>query len=185
VKWHFSAVQSGVPMKVEGARSAVRLIASRATSKSFFKVRNRDPTLLLCWRGVKDEEQFMSEARKWSNAFLTYCGVAAALVICSSVSLALVINAGAGLSHTAEIEKTLLDYRVESSREIRQALSKPIPRPEPLGPITAKLARSLEATTLAAKPKLSKQAADAFASADLPTVSSRTNAVPDRHSSNF
>jgi len=79
----------------------------------------------------------------------------------------------------------LLDYRVESSREIRQALSKPIPRPEPLGPITAKLARSLEATTLAAKPKLSKQAADAFASADLPTVSSRTNAVPDRHSSNF
>jgi hypothetical protein len=47
----------------------------------------------------------MFEARKWSNAFLTYCGVAAALVICSSLSLAFVINAGAGLSQTAEIEK--------------------------------------------------------------------------------
>jgi hypothetical protein len=127
----------------------------------------------------------MSEARKWSNAFLAYCGVTAALVICSSLSLALVINAGAGLSQTAEIEKTLLDYRVESSREIRQALAKPIPRPEPLGPITAKLARSMEATKLAAKPKLSKQAADAFASADLPAAPSRSYAVPDRHSSNF
>jgi hypothetical protein len=127
----------------------------------------------------------MSEARKWSKAFLAYCGVAAALVICSSLSLAFVINAGAGLSQTAEIEKTLLDYRVESSREIRQALSKPIPRPEPLGPITAKLARSVEAPKLAAKPKLSKQATDAFASADLPVVPSRTYAVPDRHSSNF
>jgi hypothetical protein len=127
----------------------------------------------------------MSEARKWSNAFLTYCGVTAALVICSSLSLAVVINAGAGLSQTAEIEKTLLDYRVESSREIRQALAKPIPRPEPLGPITAKLAGSIEATKLAAKPKLSKQARDAFANADLPAVPSRTYSVPDRHSSNF
>src|SRR4029078_6124671 len=91
------------------------------------------------------EEPFMSEARNWSKAFLTYCGVAAALVSCSGLSLAVVINAGAGLSQTAEIEKTLLDTRVESSREIRQALAKPIPRPEPLGPITAKLSHSLEA----------------------------------------
>jgi hypothetical protein len=135
--------------------------------------------------GAKNEEQFMSEARKWSKALLTYCGVVAALAICSGLSLALVVNAGAGLSQTAEIEKTLLDYRIESSREIRQALAKPIPRPEPLGPITAKLARSVESTMLAAKPKLSKQAADAFASADLPAVPARTYAVPDRHSSNF
>ena len=95
------------------------------------------------------------------------------------------INAGAGLSQTAEIEKTLLDTRVESSREIRQALAKPIPRPEPLGPVTAKLARSIEATKLAATPKLSKQARDAFASADRPAAPSGTYAVPDRHSSNF
>jgi hypothetical protein len=134
---------------------------------------------------MKDEEQFMSETSKWSEAFLIYCGVAAALIICSSLSVAVVINAGAGLSQTAEIEKTLLDYRVESSREIRQALSKPVPRPEPLGPITAKLARSVEATKLAAKPNLSKQARDAFASADLPAVPSHPYAVPDRHSSNF
>jgi hypothetical protein len=127
----------------------------------------------------------MSEARKWSKAFLAYCGVAAALLICSGLSLAFVINAGASLSRTAEIEKTLLDTRVESSREIRQALLKPIPRPEPLGPITAKLARSIEATKLAAKPKLPKQARDAFASTELPAVPSGTYAVPDRHTSNF
>ena len=47
------------------------------------------------------------------------------------------------------------------------------------------LARSIEATKLAATPKLSKQARDAFASADRPAAPSGTYAVPDRHSSNF
>lgn len=147
----------------------------------------------LCWREAKDEEQFMSEARKCSIAFLAYCGAAAVLVIASSLSLALVVSAGAGLSQSAEAEKTLLDYRIESSREIRQALTKPIPRPGPLAPITAKLARSMDvtkarrmdATKVASKPKLSKQAKDAFASADLSSTSSPTSVVFDRHSSNF
>ena len=127
----------------------------------------------------------MSEVRKCLTALLAYCAVAAALVVCSSLSLALVISSGASLSQTAEIEKTLLDHRVESSREIRQALLKPIRRPEPLGPITAKLARSVEPTKLVAKPKLSKEARDAFASGELSASSSHNYALPDRHSSNF
>ena len=127
----------------------------------------------------------MPEVRKCSTALLTYCAVAAALVACSGLSLAMVIGAGAGLSRPAETEKTLLDHRVESSREIRQALLRPIPRPEPLQPITAKLARRLEPTKLASKPKLSKEARDAFASSDFSASPSQNYVLPDRHSSNF
>jgi hypothetical protein len=127
----------------------------------------------------------MPEMRKCSTALLTYCAVAAALVACSSLSLAVVIGAGAGLSQPVETEKTLLDHRVESSREIRQALLRPVPRPEPLGPITATLARRVEPTKLVAKPKLSKEARDAFASGDFSASPSQSYVLPDRHSSNF
>src|SRR6478672_4146327 len=37
-------------------------------------------------------------------------------------------------------EKTILDQRIATAREIREILSKPQPRVEPLPPITAKLA---------------------------------------------
>jgi hypothetical protein len=32
-------------------------------------------------------------------------------------------------------EKTILDERIATAREIQEALRRPIPRPEPLGPI--------------------------------------------------
>ncbi len=131
----------------------------------------------------------MSEVGKCSIAFLAYSGAVVTLVIGSALSLALIVSAGAGLSHTSEIEKTLLDARVESARAIKEALAKPIPRPEPLAPVTAKLARSLEAekqdTKIVAKPRLSKQARDAFASGDLSTYSGGNYVVSDRHTSNF
>lgn len=37
-------------------------------------------------------------------------------------------------------EKTVLDERIATAREIKNALRRPIPGPEPLSPITAKLA---------------------------------------------
>ena len=37
-------------------------------------------------------------------------------------------------------EKTVLDERIATAREIKETLRRPIPSPEPLGPITAKLA---------------------------------------------
>ena len=40
----------------------------------------------------------------------------------------------------AEREKTVLNGRIESAREIRRALARPVPPPDPLPPITAKLA---------------------------------------------
>jgi hypothetical protein len=40
-------------------------------------------------------------------------------------------------------EKTVLDERIATAREVKEALRRPIPRPEPLGPITAKVANAL------------------------------------------
>jgi hypothetical protein len=37
-------------------------------------------------------------------------------------------------------EKTILDARIATAREVKEALRRPIPRPEPLGPITARVA---------------------------------------------
>jgi hypothetical protein len=41
-------------------------------------------------------------------------------------------------SAQAEREKTILDQRIASSREVKAALSRAIPPPEPLGPIKGK-----------------------------------------------
>ena len=63
-------------------------------------------------------------------------------------------------------EKTVLDERIATAREIKEALRRPIPRPEPLGPITAKLANpqgSKMASSPGKKIKLSQAALDAMA----------------------
>lgn len=46
------------------------------------------------------------------------------------------------LGPRVQVDKTLLDQRIASSREIKQALSTPLPPVEPLPPITAQLANS-------------------------------------------
>jgi hypothetical protein len=63
-------------------------------------------------------------------------------------------------------EKTILAERIATAREIKEALGRPISRPEPLGPITAKLANppaSKTASTSGTKIKLPKAALDAMA----------------------
>ncbi len=66
-------------------------------------------------------------------------------------------------------EKTRLDERITSAREIRASLSKPQPPVKPLPPITAKLAHPVPAPTKVVgmdhkKPmRLPKEARDAFA----------------------
>jgi len=63
--------------------------------------------------------------------------------------------------------KTLLAERIETARQIREALARPIPPPEPLGPIKAKPARELakapDNRNTASVPKLSRSARDAMA----------------------
>jgi hypothetical protein len=105
-------------------------------------------------------------------------------VACAGIGLAVVVKTAAGLSQPAAREKTLLDLRIESSREIREALAKPVAGPEPLPPITtANLARGLLAAKLP-RVKLAKEASDAFASSDW-SAQSRSTVQYDRHTSNF
>ena len=106
---------------------------------------------------------------------------------CAAIGLALIVQASAGLPRQTERERTLLDYRVESSREIRQALAKPVPGPEPLPPLTAKPAHEPSARIVSAnrpRPRLSKEARDAFASSEWP-AQSRSSVEYDRHTANY
>jgi hypothetical protein len=67
-------------------------------------------------------------------------GLMGLALISIASGLAVVANdAEAGLSQP---EKTYLNIRMESLREIRQALAKPLPLPEPLARITAGVART-------------------------------------------
>ena len=70
--------------------------------------------------------------------FFIYAGTA--LLIGLSVSQAVI--ALEILGPRVQVDKTLLDQRVASSRDIKQALSTPLPPVEPLPPITARPANS-------------------------------------------
>jgi hypothetical protein len=133
----------------------------------------------------------MSEARKVTGAVLIYCAVAASLVVFAIFGLTTVMKGSVELSQKAGSEKTLLDYRTESSHQIRQALAKPILRPEPLPPIAAKLARATTPVETVVsrpdRPKLSKEARNALASANTESSSgsrsySHSYSSFDRHS---
>jgi hypothetical protein len=83
-------------------------------------------------------------------------------------------------------EKTILDERIATAQEIKQALRKPIPGPEPLPPITAKPERA--PSKVASAPEkatrrrtLSKEARDAFAGGRDAWISSQTTVIRDRH----
>jgi hypothetical protein len=90
-----------------------------------------------------------------------------------------------------------LDQRVNSMRQIQQALATPVPPAQPLPPLTVKAAHALRGPTVAEAPRnsarrLPKEARDAFASSEW-SSSSSSNAGPsqaapvqfDRHTSNY
>jgi hypothetical protein len=74
-------------------------------------------------------------------------------------SVALILGLGLGeavialeiLGPRTEVDKTLLQHRIASAREINQALDTPPPPVEPLPPITARLANS-QAVQVASRP---------------------------------
>jgi hypothetical protein len=127
----------------------------------------------------------MLKGRSLPSLLAIYFIIIGMPLACAAIGLALMVQASAGLPQQAEREKTLLDLRVESSREIRQALAKPIPPPEPLPPLTARAAQALGGA-LAAKPqrKLGKEARDAFASSEW-SAQSHSTVTHDRHTSNY
>jgi hypothetical protein len=88
-------------------------------------------------------------------------------LVCVGLGLTAVVKAASALSQQTQRERTLLDLRMESSREIRQALAKPLPHSEPLPPITARLRHAVGSAVASINPdrrKLMDEARGAFAS---------------------
>jgi hypothetical protein len=94
----------------------------------------------------------------------------AVLLVACGVGYALIRTSVATADAQAESkrEKTVLDERIATAREIRDILSKPQPPIEPLPPITAKLANPAPPKVVGLDSKrktirLPKEARDAFA----------------------
>jgi hypothetical protein len=114
-----------------------------------------------------------------------YFGVIGTLAAGAGLGLMKVVDASSGMARHSERENSLLNERLATARNIKQVLAKPVPRPEPLAPITAKpehAAAKVAAAAKPARPKLSAEARDAMASTD---VSAPSRSPPagnyDRH----
>jgi hypothetical protein len=117
---------------------------------------------------------------------VVYVGVLGTVALGAAYGYSNMTFEDAGNGARSQRETTILDQRLASAREIKHALRKPIPRPEPLTPIAAKPARALSEVAVAPeKPKhrsLSNEARDAFASGgDLSVASQPTPSRRDRH----
>ena len=75
---------------------------------------------------------------------LIYVSVLGILALIVGYGFTKVTVASEEATRRSEQEKTVLAERIESAREIRRALARPVPPPDPLPPVTAKLAHQLE-----------------------------------------
>jgi hypothetical protein len=113
-------------------------------------------------------EQQVANSKSTPSTFTVYAAAAAALVGGIGVGFAGVMVA----APQAERTKTALELRVESAREIKQALAQPIPVPEPLPPISSKTNKPAvkvaeakpEPPTKPKRSRVARQARAAFAS---------------------
>jgi hypothetical protein len=99
-----------------------------------------------------------------------YVAVVAALV--GSIGIALAVVGGSVGSQQSPRTKSAFEIQLESAREIRQALAKPIPQPERLTPITAKPVKVAAAKTAPKKHNSDaamRQSRQAFAKIDQPS----------------
>jgi len=114
-----------------------------------------------------------------------YFGIIGILVAGAGLGLTKIVDASTGMARHSEREKSLLDERLATARSIKQVLAKPVPRPEPLAPITAKPEHAVSKVATApppARPKLSAEARDAMASVDFSAQSQARSANNyDRH----
>src|SRR6476659_7015757 len=103
-------------------------------------------------------------------------------LVCVGLGLTAVVKAASALSQQTQRERTMLDLRMESSREIRQALAKPLPQPEPLPPITARLHHAAGFAVASINPdrgKLTDEARSAFASPRWPSSGTQLKAYAE------
>jgi hypothetical protein len=120
----------------------------------------------------------MEEVRATAKASLLYlCGLLL-LAVTLFVGLNLVFPGVDTAASLPEREPTRMDLMVASAREIKAALLKPLPPPEPLGPITQKPAHAPKAVVKAAPAprRLPPEALNAYASGDPDWSASRWSA---------
>jgi hypothetical protein len=106
-----------------------------------------------------------------ATALSIYIAVAIALLAGIGVAMAALVASSAGIQQTAKA-KSPLEVQVASAREIREALARPIPGPEPLPPISSKVNKptmkvaeaKTEPSPKPKRPRVMRQARQAFAS---------------------
>ena len=128
--------------------------------------------------------------RSSSSLMLLYIGLLATALSVIAFGLMTTVQASVGLSQASARTKTLLDLRIDSSREIRQALATPMITP-PLPPITVRLARAIPSATgrFARVPQaaLDAMAMDQIAMGQgaMPPLREFNYPAPDRHATSF
>jgi hypothetical protein len=128
----------------------------------------------------------MKSARGIFFIVLLYASTIGISVSAVVIGLMAVVKTTTGSSQNSHQEQTLLELRMESVREIQQALARPLPSPEPLPPITARVThavRSIVVSPKAHRHEMIDKARDAFAGLE-PTsfdIPSSAYAEPDRH----
>ena len=94
-------------------------------------------------------------------------------------------QASAGLLPDTSHEKSAFELQLETARNIREVLAKPLPRPGPLPPITAERANPVpRATVIAEKPRRIPYGAWGAMAMDTRKVPTFQYAPPDRFAPN-
>ena len=109
----------------------------------------------------------MTNSRGYVFVLSLYIGVLVLTLGVITMGLTAVMQNAPRPSQQVQRKPTLLDLRVQRSREIREALAKPVPPPEPLPPRTARPAHALGSRVMVSQHrphKLLREDRDASAS---------------------
>jgi hypothetical protein len=82
----------------------------------------------------------MSVPRSLPITLIAYCVAVVALLGAISAGGVLVARTSTGLLPQTLSEQSAFDAQLATARQIREVLARPLPQPQPLGPITAKRA---------------------------------------------
>src|SRR5882724_9459317 len=129
----------------------------------------------------------MVRDRSFLSSYFLYVSVIGVALTGMALGLPAAVPPATGLSQQTQQERTVLDLRMENAREIRQALARPLPRPEPHSRITIRASHAVGSAAVpsnAHRRKLIAEAREVFANIEPSTSDARSSAYaePDRHS---